>query len=136
RSCKVREHAVRLAKRRVGPLDDRLERLASAREARSQVVENQAEAVRVRLAHDVLHEVEVDLLAVVLERKEVLSSAWLIARDDVHRRRRGAPRSARLSGLAIHVLLAEERLGPDQARGVRAEVLEAWIADVHDDHGL
>ena len=61
----------------------------------AEVVEDQPEAVRVRLAHDVVDEVDVDLLAVVLQRQEVLAGAGLAVRDHGERRRR-----LRLRGLA------------------------------------
>ena len=132
----LRKHAVGLAQRRIGPLDDRLQVLAACGEARSQVVQDQAEPVGERLAHDVVDEVDVDLLAVVLERQEALAGARLRVRDHLERRRRLRLRGVRLRRLAVDVLLAEERGRPDDAGGILAEVLEAGVRDVHHDDRL
>ena len=76
----VLQHLVRLAQGRVRALDDLLELVATCREACAEVVENQPEAVRIRLAHDVVDQVEVHGLAVLLERQEVLPLAALALR--------------------------------------------------------
>ena len=83
-----------------------------------------------------LDEVEVDLLAVVLDRQPVLAGAGLAVGDLLERRRRLAARRARLRRLALDVLLAEQRLRPDQAGGVAQEVLEAGIGDAEHGHRL
>ena len=46
------------------------------------------------------------------------------------------PGRPRQGGLAVDVLLPQERLGADQAGGVLAEVLEAGLVDLHHDHRL
>ena len=79
------EHLVRLAQRRVRALDDLRELVAPRREAGAEVVQDQAEAVRIGLAHDVVDQVEVDRLAVLLERQEALALAAA--------RPRGSPRA-------------------------------------------
>ena len=77
-----REHLVGLAQRRVRALG-RSRRASSPRAAKpiAEVVEDQAEALRVGAAVDVLDEVEVDRLAVVLERQQVLAGAGLAVGD-------------------------------------------------------
>ena len=66
RFCRARiaSTSLRLAQRRVRALDDLGELVAARREAGAEVVEDQPEAVRIGLAHDVVDEVEVDRLAV------------------------------------------------------------------------
>ena len=73
-----------------GAVDDLGEVVAAGGEPGAEVVEDQAEAVGVGLAHDVVDEVEVDRLAVRLERQEALALAGLALLD--HRR---APAAAR-----------------------------------------
>ena len=80
-----------LAQRRVGALDDLRELVAAGGEAGAEVVEDQPEPVRIRLLHDVVDEVEVDRLAVVLERQQVLA------------RVRPRPRGSRRAPAAIAV---------------------------------
>ena len=82
------EHPVGLAQRRVGAPDDRGEVLPAGREPGAEVVEDQPEAVGVGLAHDVVDQVDVDFLAVVLQRQEVLPGSGLAVGDHVQRRRR------------------------------------------------
>ena len=48
----------------------------------------------------------------------------------------GFRRSSRPAGLAVDVVLADQRLRPDLAARVRAEVLEARLRDLDGDHGL
>ena len=62
------EHAVGLAQGGVGAVDDLAEVVAAGGEAGAEVVEDEAEAVAVGGAVDVLDQVDVDGLAVVLER--------------------------------------------------------------------
>ena len=78
---KACEHLVGLAERRVRPLDDLLELVATRRQGCAQVVEDQAEAVRIGLAHDVVDQVEVHGLAVLLQRQQVLALAALAIAD-------------------------------------------------------
>ena len=56
------QHLVGLAQSRVGALDDRGEIVAPRGEAGAEVVDDQAEALGVGLAHDVVDQVEVDAL--------------------------------------------------------------------------
>ena len=130
------EDLVGLLERRVGSPDHRREVGTAGCQARAEVIEDQPEALDLGLAGDVVDEVEVDLLAVVLDRQEVLAGAVLAVRDLLERRRRLGARSARLGGLALDVLLAEERLRADQAGGVAQEVLEARVGDAEDRDGL
>ena len=69
------EDAVGLAQGGVGAVDDLAELVAAGREAGSEVVEDEAEAVAVGDAVDVLEQVEVHRLAVVLQRQQALALA-------------------------------------------------------------
>ena len=131
-----RQHAIGLLQRRVGPLDHLAERVATGGEAGAEVVEDQPEAIDLGLAGDVVEQVEVDGLAVVLERQEALPLAGLAVGDHVELWRRLGDRGARLGRRAVDELLAEQRLRPDQAGGVGAEVLEAGVGDLENDRGL
>ena len=122
--------------RRIGPPDDLGEVGAAGGEAGAEVVEDQPEPVGLGLAGDVVDEVEVDLLAVVLERQEVLARADVAVGDLRELGRRLGARSSRLGGNALDVLLAEQRLRADQAGTVGAEVLEAGIGDREHRDGL
>ncbi len=131
-----REQLVGLAESRVAAGDDLLEILAARRQADAELVQDQAEAVGIRLAHDVVDEVEVNRLAVVLDRQEDLALARLAVGDDLELRRRLGARGASLGRLALDELLAQERLRAHQAGRVLAPVLEALVRDPHDDNGL
>ena len=63
------EHPVGLAQGRVGAVDHLAEVVAPRGEAGAEVVEDQAEAVAIGHALDVLDQVEVDRCAVVLQRQ-------------------------------------------------------------------
>ena len=95
-SARIFEHPVGLAERRVGAVDHLAEVLAAAGEAGAELVEDQPEAVAVGRAVDVLDQVEVDRLAVVLERQQALARAGLAVRDllELGRRRRARRRAA------------------------------------------
>ena len=67
------QHAVGLAQGGVGAVDDLAEVVAAGREAGAEVVEDEPEAVAVGGAVDVLDQVEVDGLAVVLQRQQALA---------------------------------------------------------------
>ena len=127
---------VRLPQCGVGAADDRVEVLAASGKACAQVVEDEAEALRIGQAVDVLDDVQVHLLAVVLERQEPLAGSRLAVGDLLELRWRLDPRCARLGRLAVDELLTEERLRADDARGIAEEVLEGRVGDLHDDHGL
>ena len=90
-----REHLVGLAQRGVGAIDDLGQVVAARGERGAERVEDQPEAVRVGLAHDVVDQVEVDRRAVRLQRQEVLALARLAVTDHLERGRRGeCPRPA------------------------------------------
>ncbi len=135
-SLEQRQELVRLAQRRVAAHDDLLEVFAAGREADAELVQDQSEPVRVGLAHDVVDQVEVDCLAVVLDREEALALAGLALLDYLQLRRRIGARRARLGRLALDELLAEERLRANQAGGVLAPVLKARVGDPHHDDRL
>src|SRR3954468_8552192 len=102
------EDAVGLAQSGIRALDDRLQIATASREAGAQVVQDQAEAVGERLAHDVVDAVDVHFLAVVLNRQELLASARLPGGDHLERRGRLGARSMWLRGLAVHILLTQK----------------------------
>ena len=131
-----RKHLVRLAQRGIRTLDDLRELLPPCGEPGSEVVQDQAEAVRIGLPHDVVHEIEVHGLAVLLERQEALPLAPAALLDDLELRGRLRARSPGLRRLALQELLAKQRLRVDQAGGVLPEVLKAGVVDLHDDHCL
>ena len=130
------EEAIGVAQHRVGALDDLLDVLAAPGEPGAEFVEDQPEALHVGQLVDVVDQVRVDAGAVVLDRQQVLAGARLPVGDLLQRRRRLGARRARQGGTAVDELLADQRLGADQAAGVAAEVLEARIDDLHRDHGL
>ncbi len=131
-----RQDLVRFPQRRVRALDDLRELVAAGGEAGAEIVEDQAEAVRIGLFHDVVDEVEVDRLAVLLERQQILPLAGLSLGDLLEGRGRRRRRSPRLGELALDELLTDQRLRPDQAGGVGPEILKSGIGDRHHDHGL
>ena len=90
------EDAVGLAQGGVGAVDDGAEVVAAGGEAGAEVVEDEPEAVAVGGAVDVLDQVEVDGLAVVLERQQAL--ALPRSRPRSARARGAAPRRARGAG--------------------------------------
>ena len=130
------EDLVGLLERGVGATNHVREVGAAGGETRAEVVEDQPEALDLGLTGDVVDQVEVDLLAVVLDRQPVLAGADLAVGDLLERRRRLRLRGPRLGRLALDVLLAEQRLRPDQAGGVGEEVLEAGIVDAEHRDGL
>ena len=73
---------------------------------------------------------------VVLDRQQVLAGAGLALRDLLELRRRLGAGRPRLGDAAVEELLADQRLRPDDAGGVLAEVLEARVGDVHHDDRL
>ncbi len=135
-ACERAEHLVGLAQCRVRTLDDLRELLAAGREAGAEAVDDQPEAVRIRLAHDVVDEVEVDRRAVAVERQQILARTRLVLGNQLELRRRLGARSARLRRLTLDELLADQRLRADQAGGVGAEVLEPGLGDLEDDDRL
>ncbi len=130
------EDLVGLLERGVGATNHGREVGAAGGETGAEVVEDQPEALDLGLTGDVVDEVEVDLLAVVLDRQPVLAGADLAVGDLLERRRRLRLRGPWLGRLALDVLLAEQRLRPDQAGGVGEEVLEAGIVDAEHRDGL
>ena len=105
---------------------------SSPRAARpgAEVVEDEPEAVRIRLAHDVVDEVEVDRLAVSLERQQVLAGARLSVGDRRQLGRRLACPAARGS-----VGLHSTNFSPISDCGrIRheASVRKSWNAGVVD----
>ena len=129
------EDAVGLAQGRVGAVDDGAEVVAAGGEAGAEVVEDEAEAVAVGGAVDVLDQVEVDGLAVVLERQQALALPGPVL-DLLELGRRLLAGGAGLGRGAVDELLADQRLRADDAGGVLAEVLEGVVGDVQDDDGL
>ena len=129
-----REHPVAVAQGRVGAADDLGELVAAGGKAGAEVVEDQAQALARRHPHHVLDQVDVDRLAVVLERQQVLAVAGLSVGDLLERGRLRAARRPRPGRATGDVALADQRLRAQDAGGVGAEVLEARIGDVeHDD---
>ena len=121
------EKAVGFAEVRVRPFDRRLDVGASTGEGGPEFVEDEAEALRVGQRVDVVDQVGVDAGAVVLERQQALAGAGLSGGDDAQRRRRlgaGRPRQGRP---AVDVLLADQRLGPDDAVRV---LRKSWKPEV------
>ena len=88
----------RVAQDRVGALDDLLEVLATTGERRPQFVEDQAEALCVGQALDVVDQVRIDAGAVALDRQQVLTGAGLAVRDLLEGWRRRSPRGSWLVG--------------------------------------
>ena len=109
--------------------------VAAGGEPGAELVEDQAEAVRVRLAVDVVDEVEVDRLAVVLQRQEVLAGARLAVGDLLERAAAPASGRARLRSAEQSTNFSPSSdCGRIRQRGVAAEVLEAGVGDLeHDD---
>ena len=131
------EDAVGLAQRRVGAVDDRAEVVAAGGEPGAEVVEDEAEAVAVGRAVDVVDQVEVDRLAVVLEGQQALALPWLAFGDLARARAAAADRAPRgCVGVQSTKLSPIRDCGRIDARGVLAEVLEAVVVDRDDDHGL
>ena len=125
-----REHLVGLAQRRVGAVDDLVELLAAAGEAGAELVEQDREALAVGQAHDVVDQVEVD------RRARVRRPA---AGARPRRRPRRSARSGcaeRGAGLALHELLADQRLRADRAVGVGLERREVLVVDPQRHRGL
>ncbi len=130
-----RQHLVDLAQRRVGAADDLVEVGAAAGDARAELVEDDRQARLLRLARDVVDQVEVDRLARVLDRQQVLALALAVL-DLLQLRGRLRGGLSRLRRLALDELLADQRLRADHALGVAAEVLVALVLDVEHDDGL
>ncbi len=130
------EHPVGLAQGRVGAIDHLAEVVAPGGEAGAEVVEDQPEAVAVGDALDVLDQVEVDGGAVVLQGQQALALAGLALGDLLQLGRRLLTRGAGLGRGAVDVALPDQRLRPDDAAGVLAEVLEPAVLDVEDGHRL
>ena len=104
--ARIFEHAIGLAQRRHGAADRRLEVVAARREARAELGQDQPEALARGAAQDVEHEVGRD------------RRGGLVDRD---RLRRGLGRRA---GLAVEVVLADQRLRLDLAEDVLAKAGE------------
>ena len=117
-------------------LTSRLDVVAAAGEAGAEFVEDQAEALRVGQRVDVVDQVGVDAGAVVPSGSRYWPApGWPsgIFFSGGAGWRAGRPRQGRA---AVDELLADQRLRPDLAAGVAAEVLEAGVGDVHHDHRL
>ena len=130
------EEAVDVAQDRVGALDQDFEVVAATGQAGAEFVEDEPEALRVGQRLDVVDQVRVDAGAVAAERQQVLARPGLAGGDLLQRRRRRRARRPRQGRAAVDELLADQRLRPDLAAGVAAEVLEAGVGDVHDDDRL
>ena len=83
-------------------------------------VEDQPEALAVGPAHDVVDEVRRDRRGGLLDGHDAAVREPLV----------------RLAGLAVHVVLADQRLRADLAARVLAEVAEAGLRDLDGHHGL
>ena len=126
---------VDVLERRVGAPDHRLQVRAAAGEADAELVEDDREPCALGLAHDVVEQVEVDRRARVLHRQQVLALARALV-DLAQRRRRLLAGRARCVGSHSTKLLADQRLRPDHAVRVGAEVLVARVVDLEHDRGF
>ena len=107
-------------------LDDLGEVVAAGREAGAEVVEDEPEAVRIRLLHDVVDQVEVDRLAVALERQQVLALARLAVGDLLELRRRLGARRARLG--RARTRRTSRRSATAGGSGTRRRSRKSWNA--------
>src|SRR5262249_27065014 len=73
---------------RIASPDDLLEVLPLSRKSSAEVVQDQAEPLRVRLTEDVADQIRLDARTVLLNRNQVLAGAGLAVSDLPQRRRR------------------------------------------------
>ncbi len=99
-------------------VERRLERLAVPGQPGAELVEDDREALAVRQAHDVVDQVEVHGPRGLRRGQQALAGA-ITGVDLAQRRRRRAPRRARLRRHALDVLLADQRLRADPCRSRR-----------------
>ena len=116
--CQDPQGLVRLAQAGMGAAQHLAQVARPAGQARAELADDEAEAVRVRAPDDVVDQVERDRRARLRERDPPP------VRDPLRRR----------PGLAVHEVLADERLGPDLAVRVAPEIGEAGLRDLgrHD----
>ncbi len=124
-----REHAVGFAQRGVRAHDHFVQVFAASGEARTEFVEDDPQPFGLGQLVDVGEQVWVDRARGVLDREQALALAFLPCGDDAERGRRWGAFGVGFGGAAVDVLLAEQRLRPDDAVGVGAEVLEGGVRD-------
>jgi hypothetical protein len=112
-----RQHLVGLAQGRDRAADGVVEVLGVARDGRAELGDDVAQALAVGAAQDVVDEVRRDRARGALDADHVALVEL----------------AARLAGLAVDVVLADERLRGDVARRVRAQGAEALLGDVEAD---